>query len=135
MLRSARRLQQDIEATQRVLSALGVRPLLFRPPVGITGPRLGPVLDRIGLAAVTFSCRPYDGGNRRVDRLAARVLRRLQPGQILLLHDVPPKEAGDRATWQDELDRLFRVLSRGKKVVPLAQLLDKAVTATGSDQA
>lgn len=127
MLRRSRRLRDDIEKTQQVLARLGIRPLLFRPPVGITNPRLGPVLAGLGLEAVTFSSRIADFGNRNIDNLSARVLRRLQPGGILLLHDILPLDQQQTASWISELDQLFAILKSEHQVVPLAELIGRPV--------
>ena len=134
MLRSCRALEEDIRATQEVLAQLGGRPLLFRPPIGITGPRLQPALASLGLQALTFSCRIFDRGNRNVRNLASRVLRRLQPGDILLLHDNPPQSEEARIDWSQELHRLFASLSQADLVVPLAALIDQPVMIAGEKQ-
>ena len=123
MLRGSRRLHADIEATQQILSRAGIRPLLFRPPIGITSPRLQPILASLGLTTVTFSCRIFDRGNRDIDNLANRVLNRLQPGDILLLHDLPPRNNQDLATWTKELHTLFAIVSAKDFVTPLTDLI------------
>ena len=134
MLRSTRALSDDIRTTQDILANMGIRPLLFRPPVGITNPRLGPVLARLGLQAVTFSCRINDRGNRNIDRLAARVLRRLRPGHILLLHDNPPRNKHHIDLWLRELDSLFSSLRRTHLVLPLADLINTPVMVPVANQ-
>lgn len=126
MLRRCKTLEQDIRATQDVLEQSGIRPLVFRPPVGITSPRLRPVVTALGLRTVTFSCRIFDGGNRNVRNLASRVLTQLRPGDILLLHDNPPSDE-TQAYWSHELDSLFSTLHRLHCVVPLAALIDHPV--------
>ncbi len=127
MCRSIRALEKDIRATQDILAQAGIKPLLFRPPIGITNPRLKPVLAGLGLQTVTFSCRIFDRGNRDVANLAARVLGKLQPGDILLLHDNPPPTSEKVAGWHTELDRLFSSLQELHQVVPLAELIDQPV--------
>jgi len=126
MLRCTRTLKRDIRLTQRVLAQAGVRPLFFRPPVGITNSRLGSVLDRLELRALTFSCRVYDRGNRDIRNLAAKVLSKVQPGDIVLLHDCPPANGGTD-TWLQELEQLFQALERQRMVVPLAELIGQPV--------
>lgn len=127
MLRSSRSLEEEIGATQRVLEKSGIRPLLFRPPVGITNSRLGRVLAGLGLQAVTFSCRVYDRGNRDIQHLAARVLKSLRPGDILLLHDTAPSDEGTAVYWHNELDCLLSALAGLYRVVPLAELIERPV--------
>jgi peptidoglycan/xylan/chitin deacetylase (PgdA/CDA1 family) len=127
MLQSIRSLEKDIGATQDILAQVGIKPLLFRPPIGITNPRLKPVLADLGLQTVTFSCRALDRGNRNVANLAARILKKLRPGDILLLHDIPPPTSEKFACWHMELDRLFSRLQELHHVVPLAELIGQPV--------
>jgi peptidoglycan/xylan/chitin deacetylase (PgdA/CDA1 family) len=49
MLKSAAILAREIEAAQAAVAPFGVVPLAFRPPVGITSPRLGEVLSGSGM--------------------------------------------------------------------------------------
>jgi peptidoglycan/xylan/chitin deacetylase (PgdA/CDA1 family) len=128
MLRPSRRLSADIAATQEILAGHGVRPLAFRPPVGITNPLLGPVLNRLGLYAVNFSCRGYDLGNRRLKNLAAKLLKKVRGGDILLLHDTAPPQAADLKLWLQEVERLLKGLAqKGLTVVPLEDLIGRKV--------
>jgi peptidoglycan/xylan/chitin deacetylase (PgdA/CDA1 family) len=127
MLRSRARLAGEIHRTQVLLEGFGVRPRAFRPPVGVTGPRLAGVLESLGMDCVTFSCRGDDFGNRRVRGLAERVLRRLHCGAIVLLHDVVPP-GSDVAAWLAEVEAVLRGLrTRGFETVPLARLIGRPV--------
>ena len=123
MLRPCQRLKQEIQATQDVLAKIGVRPLIFRPPVGITNPRLKRVLAELGLTTVNFSCRIFDQGNRRVANLAARIMARLRSGDIIMLHDLRPKSDELYQYWLNELDRLFSGLKARYEVQPLAAVI------------
>lgn len=127
MLRTPKTLQSDIRATQVILAKSGVIPLVFRPPIGIIGPRLGKVLARENLRAVTYSCRALDRGNRDIRNLADRILRRLQLGAIVMLHDLPPLQKTQTDQWQQELDRLFSVLKKEYQIVPLAEIIQGPV--------
>ena len=82
MLKSGQRLKEEIIKTQAVLAAHGIRPLVFRPPAGITNPKLGPVLAELGLSAVNFSCRAMDKGNRRISGIALKILGRVRAGDM-----------------------------------------------------
>ncbi len=128
MLRSHRRLQEDIHNTQEVLKKLGVQPLVFRPPVGIIGPRLGAALAREGLITVTYSCRALDRGNRNIANLSQKILKKLQPGDIIMLHDLPPYQKDKFLYWQQELDHLFTGLQQNVDVVPLGQIIQAPVS-------
>ncbi|MBM9612968.1 polysaccharide deacetylase family protein [Desulfobulbus rhabdoformis] len=127
MLRKGEAIEADIARTQEILGQMGVRPLFFRPPIGITSPRLQSPLASQNMQAMTFSSRIFDHGNRRIHNFASRVLRQVNPGDILLLHDNPPLTEDQRKYWQEELEQLFAHFAREKKVVPLAELIGQPV--------
>lgn len=133
MLKSGQRLKEEIIKTQAVLAGHGIRPLVFRPPAGITNPKLGPVLAELGLSAVNFSCRALDKGNRRISGIASKILGRVKSGDIILLHDSKPwaKSPEDNTTLSSFLTELERVLNgletRKLSVVPLSELIGQAV--------
>ncbi|HDK42956.1 MAG TPA: polysaccharide deacetylase family protein [Desulfobacteraceae bacterium] len=123
MLRSLKTLQADIHNTQEILKKIGIQPLVFRPPAGISNPRLAKVLAGEGLITVNFSCRAFDRGNRSINKLAARILDRLQPGDIIMLHDLPPYQENRSDYWQQELECLFAALRNNYTVVSLKKII------------
>jgi len=128
MLRPMRRLEREIRACQEELAHRGVRPLVFRPPIGITNPRLPLVLQRLGLACVTFRVRPLDFRNSRLQGLPERVLGRVRPGDFVVLHDSSPGP-GRLAAWLEAVARIVAGLREaGLAVVPLEELLGQPVT-------
>ncbi len=127
MLRGAENLRKDICRTQEIIKQTGVRPFVFRPPVGITNPHLGRVLAGQGLVAVGYSCRALDRGNRDIINLAGKILGKLRPGDIIMLHDLPPYKANMSEQWHHELERLFSGLAADFSVVPLAHLIGRPV--------
>lgn len=133
MLRTSKALQEDIHTTQEILKKYGIIPLVFRPPVGITNPRLGRVLARENLVAISYSCQAFDRGNRNVRNLADKILRRLRPGDIILLHDLPPLRPALAGGWQKELEYLFATLKDNYQVVPLEEIIQHPVMVRASD--
>nr|WP_319395728.1 polysaccharide deacetylase family protein [uncultured Desulfobacter sp.] len=132
MLKSSRQLKAEIVQTQDVLGTHGIRPLVFRPPAGIANPKLGPVLRELGMTAVNFSCRAMDAGNRNVSGMASKILGRVRPGDIILLHDLTPRfETPDNQFTRLFLSELESVLdgleSRKLSVVPLSELIGQPV--------
>ncbi len=127
MLRRAGTLQADIHNTQKILQEFGIQPLIFRPPAGITNPHLKKVLTREGLTAVNYSCRAFDRGNRNINNLAEKILTRLQPGDIIMLHDLPPHQRNLIDDWQLELDHLFGELKRNYTLSKLEDILQRPV--------
>ena len=132
MLKSSRQLKGEIVNTQKILGSHGIRALVFRPPVGITSPKLGPVLSELGMRSVNFSCRAMDKGNRRVSGMASKILDRVRPGDIILLHDLPPRsEMPDNQAIHQFLTELECILdgleSKNLSVVPLSELIGQPV--------
>ncbi|WPD23001.1 MAG: polysaccharide deacetylase family protein [Candidatus Electrothrix scaldis] len=127
MLRSTESIQEDLHRTQKVLVRAGVRPLLFRPPVGITGPRLKKVLEQEGLLAVNYSCRALDRGNRQIVGLADKIMRKVRPGDIIMLHDLPTFQKKESALLCTEFDLLFQRLTGKCRVIPMEEALQRPV--------
>ena len=128
MFRSTRVIRREIGRTQHVLTMLGVTPLAFRPPVGVTGPRLWRPLLEAGMFCVNFSRRARDAGNRRVKGLSTRIARRARPGDIVLLHDVSPAPGFDVTAWLGQVEALVRSLREmGLEIAPLSLLIGRPV--------
>ena len=130
MFKRALSLKSEIEKTQRVLRIQKVHPLTFRPPVGVTSPRLGPVLEQMGMYTVNFSRRAGDRGNRRIDNLSGRILGKLRSGDIIMLHDTPPRNGNTLKAWLTEVDHMLEgIRKKMLKVIPLSELIDRPVMA------
>lgn len=81
-------LRREVESAQRAIQhGTGQVPRLFRPPVGLTNPRLASVLRRVGLTCVGWTIRSLDTRAGPPESVVRRVIRRLRPGAIILLHD------------------------------------------------
>ena len=132
MLKGRSTLQREIVSAQSVFLQFGIVPLAFRPPVGITNPLLWRVLLENGMFCVNFSRRAADFGNRRVRALAHRLLTKVLPGDIILLHDVAPRQ-GDVTQLLLEFSTLIEGLKeKGLEILPLAQLIGKDVMQWGA---
>lgn len=127
MLRSPERIRESIHKTQEILGRYGAIPHLFRPPMGITGSRLGSVLCQEHLLAVNYSCRALDRGNHNIDNLASKILDGLQPGDIIMLHDLPPEGEEKASFWQKELHYLLQYLTEKYEVIPLERATGQPV--------
>jgi peptidoglycan/xylan/chitin deacetylase (PgdA/CDA1 family) len=128
MFRRIKTIASEIVSAQNVLGDFGIVPLAFRPPVGITGPRLRPALLNSGMYIVNFSCRACDGGNRRIKNISKKILKRLRPGDIIVLHDVRPPEQFHFAHWLNEMDRIMSgIKEKGLAVLPLAEMIGRPV--------
>lgn len=122
------RLAREVAATQKALAPSGITPSVFRPPVGITTPAMGTILKKQGLHAVNFSCRALDGGNRRIDRLSDKILSRIRPDDIVLLHDSHVGGPDRIGQWIKEVEKILAgIPEKGLTIVPLSRLTGQAV--------
>jgi peptidoglycan/xylan/chitin deacetylase (PgdA/CDA1 family) len=79
--------KKEIEKTDRLIqSHTGVAPNLFRPPYGITTPHLANALqDHHHL--IGWSQRTLDTQKQNSNLLVQKIIEKLKPGDIILLHD------------------------------------------------
>ena len=85
---SVDQLQTDLARTQTVIQqATGMAPILFRPPMGLSNPKIFRVARSLGLTVIGWSARGLDTRITEPERIVARIERRLKPGAIILLHD------------------------------------------------
>jgi peptidoglycan/xylan/chitin deacetylase (PgdA/CDA1 family) len=70
-----------------VENATGLRPHFFRPPYGVTNPNLRKAVMRGGYFPLGWNIRSLDTIARKEDELLHRIISKLQPGSIILLHD------------------------------------------------
>jgi peptidoglycan/xylan/chitin deacetylase (PgdA/CDA1 family) len=128
MLKSPRRLMTEVRSAQRVLHQFGIVPRAFRPPVGITNPRLGRVLYQLGMINVNFSCRACDGGNRFIQNLSKRILKKIKWDDVIVLHDKRPPGTESLSLWLSEIDAILDgIQDKGFVVLPLSRLIDQPV--------
>jgi peptidoglycan-N-acetylglucosamine deacetylase len=128
LLSGPRAMQREIMGTQKALAPFGIRPLAYRPPVGITTPGLGRVLGPLGMYTVNFRFRTFDRGNRRLRNLARFTLERVRPDDILVLHDLNPYHDQGIARWLVEVKRIVTGLrKKGLAIVPLEALIGRPV--------
>lgn len=135
MLKKRKTIEKEIQTCQERLAPFSIRPRLFRPPVGITNPHLGPVLEDLGLVCTGFSCRAKDFGNRRTKAITEKVLARIRPDDILLLHDCAPHGDTTPEQWLKQVEGILEgLLEKQLQVVPLSRLIDQPVMEkTGGD--
>lgn len=79
---------QLVEACRRLQTLTGAAPSLFRPPFGVTSPRLAQAATAAGLTTVWCSVRTGDGTDARAAVVRERC-RRAVAGDIVLLHEGP----------------------------------------------
>ncbi len=87
-MKSSRDMLSDLQqADETIFAAAGLRPKLFRPPYGVINPALTKAIKRGGYQPVGWSIRSFDTRATSSEALTQRVIRKLHPGAVILLHD------------------------------------------------
>ncbi len=102
-----------------VFGIIGKKPLLFRPPFGVTNPPISKAIKKMGFECVGWSIRSLDTVSIETsEKVFNRVCKKLHNGAILLLHDRCPNA-------DVLLDKLINeILNKGYQIVPLNKLLN-----------
>lgn len=127
LFRSATQLVEDLrlglESLERVDPQL--RPRHFRPPYGQVSAGTVVAAQRCGLDMVLWSAWGREWSDRSPDSVAHRIINRIEPSTIILLHDSDAE--APRGTAAIGLDALSRVLDHlddlGLRSVPVAELI------------
>ncbi len=116
----------ELEETQQAFKrTLGVCPALYRPPHGSHTPFMAKVVSDHGMDTVTWDVSAADWATDDGTLVARRVLSKVQPGSIILLHDGSDGNIGaDRSVLLTALPIILDGLrDRGLNPVRLDTLL------------
>ncbi|MDP2071625.1 polysaccharide deacetylase family protein [Methylotenera sp.] len=96
---------REIQAAQEtIFSITGIYPKFFRAPAGLRNPFLQPVLSHLGLRLTSWTVRGFDTQEKDAEKVKNKLLSRLSPGAILLLHD------GNAALTKENIPIIVEVL-------------------------
>lgn len=98
--------RRELDAGSAALREAGIMPTRFRPPAGIKNPWLAPALRARGLTGVGWTARGLERWSSDADAVARRIMRKIRPGSILLLHE------GLRVPAEIRVEAIRRVLVR-----------------------
>ncbi|MCD6010487.1 MAG: polysaccharide deacetylase family protein [Flavipsychrobacter sp.] len=85
---SSKKMLDDMHiADNTIEEAIGKKPVLFRPPYGITNPALKKAIKKGRYLTIGWSVRSLDTTIKDKEKLLSRISRRIKPGDIILLHD------------------------------------------------
>jgi len=116
----------ELGATQQVIRReVGVCPRFFRPPHGQRTPLMNAQLARRGMVTVTWDVSAADWVTNDPHLVARRILKRVQPGSIILLHDsIDGHVDADRQVVIDALPIILDGLERkGLEPVRIDEML------------
>lgn len=97
---------------------------LYRPPIGLKSPPLARAARRLQLHVVAWSLHSHDTRLGDPQRIARRVLNKIRPGDIVLMHDGHDLEGLHRPACAQALPLILRGLhEKGLKCVTVSELL------------
>lgn len=117
---SARKIRMELLLTDDCIRSItGKTPRYFRPPFGVVNPMVSNALKGMHWQTVCWNIRSLDTMITDHRKISGRILHRLKPGSIILLHD----HSSFSASHLDGL--LSQINMAGYRVIPLDQLLNK----------
>jgi peptidoglycan/xylan/chitin deacetylase (PgdA/CDA1 family) len=108
----------EIEKTDALIETiLGKKTMLFRPPYGVTNPSIRRALAVTKHKTIGWNIRSLDGVMKNEQFIFNRIIKRIAPGGIVLLHDTSIQTV-------HVLEQLLQFLKNNNyTVVPLEELL------------
>lgn len=79
---------QDIKKTDQIIhQVIGKKNVIFRPPFGVTTPKLAKALRSTEHTVIGWNIRSFDTVTKNPERIFRRICRQIRPGTVILLHD------------------------------------------------
>jgi len=115
---SAGKMRAELLETDRLIKNItGRSPLFFRPPFGVVNPMVSNALKNMHWQAVCWNIRSLDTMNTYPLKIMQKIIGKLSPGAIILLHD-------HTSFSEQHLDELLNgIRDAGYGMVPLDKLL------------
>ncbi len=97
----------------------GYEPRFFRPPLGVTNPMLAIALKAFKFDIIGWNVRPFDTSAKSAEEVSRRVISKIRPGSVVLLHD---RMSHTPEALETILDWLY---ANGYRVVPLEEMMSR----------
>lgn len=118
-LYSAKRMKKELKQSEELIfEILSKKPLLFRPPYGVINPMLKKALGSFSYQVIGYSNRSLDTVTKDEKKTLERLIRKLRPGDIVLLHESVPYAASLLKKF------LYQIAEKGYIVIGLDELLN-----------
>src|SRR5215475_13722908 len=127
IFQSGGQIRQEISDCRNAIGdAVGEHSNLFRPPWGGRRPIVFRVVRELGLEPVMWNVNGYDWNAPSADYIGQRVARRIQGGDVVLLHDGSHAAFGaDRSKTIQAVDQLIsRYLAEGYHFVRIPEMIE-----------
>ncbi len=138
MFRGRRYWNRQLRETDQIIEqTIGVRPAMFRPPMGVKTGFVMAAARRRGQAVVTWSRRAMDGVATTAEQILDRLVSRTVAGDVLLLHDgvEPNSRRNPKHTVAALKPLILRLRDRGLEPAPLDDFLGLPAYAKAPSEA
>lgn len=89
---SPSKMTDEIQKCDDVILSVGnTATTLYRPPFGVTNPSIAKAIKRTGKKSIGWNVRSLDTIIDDEKKIYKRIIRRMKPGSIILLHDTSKK--------------------------------------------
>jgi polysaccharide deacetylase family sporulation protein PdaB len=115
-----KQMEEELKENHKMIEEItGQKPFLFRPPFGDYDNTVIKTVDRLGFKTIQWSVDSLDWRDLSAQEIQERVLRQIDPGDIVLFHNNGKYTA-------DALDPIIKKLKeQGYIIVPISELLLK----------
>ena len=89
---SSSKMTEEITRNDKIiLQETGISNDLYRPPFGITNPNIAKAIRKTGKKSIGWNIRSFDTAISDEKKILQRVLPKIKPGSVILLHDTSEK--------------------------------------------
>ncbi len=124
----------EVQRTDRLIrELLGIQAHLMRPPMGLFSKRVVRLVGEMGYQTVVGDVYPRDPHEPGSRKIVDRVLERVRPGSVIILHDGGNTDHFDRShTVQAVAEIIPALRGEGYEFVRVSDLLAQCVGGTSS---
>ena len=117
---SAEKIKEQIEnCNNKVEKLTGKRPILFRFPYGDYDNKSMEELENLNMYPIQWNIDSLDWKNKKCEEMCKRIIPKLSPGSIILMHN------GAKYTAESLPTIIERIQSEGYKIVPISEIIYK----------
>lgn len=84
-------IEEITQTDTHIYNAINKKPLLFRPPFGVTNPSIAKAIKATKHNVIGWNVRSLDTAIKNEDKILNRITKNLQKGDVILLHDTSYK--------------------------------------------
>ena len=117
---SSEKIKEQIEnCNNKVENLTGKRPILFRFPYGDYDNKSMTELENLNMYPIQWNIDSLDWKDKKCDEMCKRIIPKLSPGSIILMHN------GAKYTAESLPTIIEKIQAEGYKIVPISEIIYK----------